>query len=758
MPTTPLLIESKYLSTGFPEEGFKNTHLRDHFRNGPAPCTICGKYFKKKSNYLEHYAIHFDHIKFTCTVCSEIFSSGRNLRRHRASIHKSLCIKKKPVIIPATTPQDENIQGKLFNCRFCPEKFPNKSVLIGHESIHTGKKVLQCSVCSRNFSKLTELDKHMRTHTGSKPFECPVCLKKFVQKAALNVHHAAVHSKAKIFQCSLCPQTFAYSSSYRRHLRNHKGETSFECQVISILIFWQKNAVWNTDDVHSYDTKHKGNLAERLEVSKRLPMVIGSYLEEAIKNVHVCVHFGRGTVPCKVCGKQFKSKQLYLKHYGFHAKKENKVTSIFEKYHKNPGTKSTSGEDLSSTSYDNKKYQCRFCLEEFFNRSDFIGHESVHTGKKVHHCSICLKNFGSQTELSKHLRIHTGSKPFECPVCRKTFAQKGAMKVHHVAVHLKAKSFQCTQCPQTFSYSSNFRKHMRIHRGFLEEAVKNVHACVHFGNGPVPCKVCGKQFKSKQLYLKHYGFHTEEENQLTSNSEKHHKNPDFLEEAVKNLHASVHFGKGSVPCKVCGKQFKSKKAYLKHYGIHTEAENRSTNNLEKHDEDPASTPGDNELTQEKYQCLFCPKKFLNRFSWLGHQRIHNGNKVHQCSVCLKNCATLGLLNKHLKIHDSESFECPVCSKKFVQKGAMHVHHVACKVCSKGFVLSSAMRNHEICHKETASFQCSICSKPFKYMYNLKKHESIQSKTLRCEICHRTFLKKETLARHLLTHSKPTIIA
>ncbi|KAG5894622.1 hypothetical protein JTB14_026153 [Gonioctena quinquepunctata] len=43
----------------------------------------------------------------------------------------------------------------------------------------------------------------------------------------------------------------------------------------------QKNAVRNSD-VHSYDTRHKGDLAERhhrLEVSKRLPMVIVSIQE-----------------------------------------------------------------------------------------------------------------------------------------------------------------------------------------------------------------------------------------------------------------------------------------------------------------------------------------------------------------------------------------------------------------------------------------------------------------------------------------------
>ena len=54
---------------------------------------------------------------------------------------------------------------------------------------------------------------------------------------------------------------------------------------------------------------------------------------------------------------------------------------------------------------------------------------------KMHSCRLCYKTFNFSSNVRRHERIHTGEKPYRCKVCGKRFNDKGNLKRHFV-VHV----------------------------------------------------------------------------------------------------------------------------------------------------------------------------------------------------------------------------------------------------------------------------------------------------------------------------------
>ncbi|KAG5892578.1 hypothetical protein JTB14_036787 [Gonioctena quinquepunctata] len=197
--------------TDFPNEAVKNTHVGYHFGKVAVCCRVCGRQFNKKHHYLAHYGTHPEKkYPFTCTICYEIFSLEENLQKHQSTFHGKRLL--------------ETLSGNDY--RLCSEESPIRS---HHESVDSEKKTHQCSVCMKSCATVADLNEHMGIHSDPKSFECPVCSRQFTQMGAMMAHQAAVHAKKKTFRCTQCPQTFAYNSSYRRHLRIHKDDAPFEC-------------------------------------------------------------------------------------------------------------------------------------------------------------------------------------------------------------------------------------------------------------------------------------------------------------------------------------------------------------------------------------------------------------------------------------------------------------------------------------------------------------------------------------------------
>lgn len=93
---------------------------------------------------------------YQCNVCGKAFK--RSTQFHRAS-QNSYC-------------------EKPYECNECGEAFSRRSSLTQHERTHTGEKPYECIDCGKAFSQSSSLIQHERTHTGEKPYECNECGRK----------------------------------------------------------------------------------------------------------------------------------------------------------------------------------------------------------------------------------------------------------------------------------------------------------------------------------------------------------------------------------------------------------------------------------------------------------------------------------------------------------------------------------------------------------------------------------------------------
>ncbi|XP_069819763.1 oocyte zinc finger protein XlCOF7.1-like [Dendropsophus ebraccatus] len=68
-----------------------------------------------------------------------------------------------------------------------------------------------------------------------------------------------------------------------------------------------------------------------------------------------------------------------------------------------------------------KTFSCPECGKCFTQKSDFVEHQRIHTGKGKFSCSECGKLCTRKSNLVNHQRIHTGEKPFSCSECETIF-------------------------------------------------------------------------------------------------------------------------------------------------------------------------------------------------------------------------------------------------------------------------------------------------------------------------------------------------
>lgn len=61
-----------------------------------------------------------------------------------------------------------------------------------------------------------------------------------------------------------------------------------------------------------------------------------------------------------------------------------------------------------------------------------------------------------------------------------------------------------------------------------------------------------------------------------------------------------------------------------------------------------------------------------------HMKIHNGEKTHQCNICMKTFLESKTLKTHMVTHTGfRPHCCEVCGKSFSQLGSLHTHMKRC---------------------------------------------------------------------------------
>ncbi|XP_033621939.1 zinc finger protein 865 [Fukomys damarensis] len=117
------------------------------------------------------------------------------------------------------------------------------------------------------------------------------------------------------------------------------------------------------------------------------------------------------------------------------------------------------------------------------------------------------------------------------------------------------------------------------------------------------------------------------------------------------------------------------------------------------------------------------KGYFRRLKYLMERRF-------PCGVCQKSFKQSSHLVQHMLVHSGERpYECGVCGP------------FACPLCWKVFKKPSHLHQHQIIHTGEKPFSCSVCSKSFNRRESLKRHVKTHSADLLrlpCGVCGKAF--------------------
>jgi len=144
-------------------------------------------------------------------------------------------------------------------------------------------------------------------------------------------------------------------------------------------------------------------------------------------------------------------------------------------------------------------------------------------------------------------------------------------------------------------------------------------------------------------------------------------------------------------------------------------------------------PGPSGTQKRKLQCKDCNKEFSQLRNYRYHRSRHEGSDQFacECPVCGKKFNDKGYLSSHLKIHrNAKEYKCEWCEKSFNQRVAYNMHvriHTGhkphkCPICPKAFSRKMLLRQHLRTHTGERPYKCEICGKAFADRSNMLLHQ------------------------------------
>ncbi|XP_061727498.1 zinc finger protein 419-like isoform X2 [Cydia pomonella] len=309
-------------------------------------------------------------------------------------------------------------------------------------------------------------------------------------------------------------------------------------------------------------------------------------------------------------------------------------------------------------------FKCAKCVEPFFTRRTFLGHEKMHTemyGKMS--CDICELRFHTEQALATHKDTHY--RLLKCTRCAHSWDTPNSMRRHCDTEHsVPVTLWNCDICSREFTRYGKYLNHIRGHgceecpqcgKKIFDNRLK-YHMLTHKNMERLfKCSECGKSFKCKPTLTTHV--------------------------------ARVHSSKDEVMyCAQCNKHFKNAYSYnshMKYSGEHVSSETLTHNCTEcsrvfatgsllrKHTESVHSD-------ERKYECPVCHMMFKSSTNRTRHRRLAHDNYVapkdKMCDHCGKAFKSKNMLADHINTHTgARPFVCTLCGADFGHKSALYLH-------------------------------------------------------------------------------------
>uniref|UniRef100_A0A182IKG4 Protein krueppel n=1 Tax=Anopheles atroparvus TaxID=41427 RepID=A0A182IKG4_ANOAO len=178
--------------------------------------------------------------------------------------------------------------------------------------------------------------------------------------------------------------------------------------------------------------------------------------------------------------------------------------------------------------------------------------------------------------------------------------KQGSYKRYKITCHICGKQYDNWKLQTHLNEHDNIRPYVCDHEGcsssFTGLVLLNRHKKLwHTDYFYAMCSVCGKKCKTQGIYQTHISYHEEPK----------------------------------LPCTVCGKLMRNKRAIWKHMKTHS--------------------------NDRKHVCSICNKKFTIAYTLRVHMRIHTNDKPYPCAKCDKRFQYKCLLKNHdQKYHGEEA--------------------------------------------------------------------------------------------------------
>ena len=183
------------------------------------------------------------------------------------------------------------------------------------------------------------------------------------------------------------------------------------------------------------------------------------------------------------------------------------------------------------------------------------------------------------------------------------------------------------------------------------------------------------------------------------------------------------------------------------------------------------------INNEKLACHHCYKSCITKRALEKHMRLHDLDTFQSCTKCGKLYKNHNTFREHMdKYHGADEeklFPCEKCNKSFSSETNLNVHikyihnvqaRLDCVECEESFKhRNSLVRHLKNIHKidlnyhtvdanaAIVKYKCDKCDKEYSYKGDLNQHKKLHTDiTIQCKICSppKTFKFNTNLQRHL----------
>jgi len=398
---------------------------------------------------------------------------------------------------------------------------------------------------------------------------------------------------------------------------------------------------------------------------------------------------------CIGCRSEVCNKEIFALHY--HACKgikhyESKIKRVPPQQPKQDTSQPSTSQSQPNADKQPKKtiHKCSECSKTFLTAFQLNKHMLGHSNNN---CDKCDAKFAKRRLLVAHLKtvhyISTAEKYYHCKFCTRKFVKKPSLWAHYTE-HTVGSQVVCLKCGQIMEDEQQMEKHTEEHKN----------------NAQHTCERCGEFFVRKQQYLAHL------------------------------------VGHDKYRCKVCGKDFSSKKKLKYHRNTEHDPSNISKPKLDKF----LAT-----AKHENFTCVVCLQSYKNETLF----------KAHDCSKETKSKEKLKNQAKDVTIKQASGrFKCRFCDFEHKKCSAVVRHarihknkkRFVCEQCGSAFNAHYTLKEHRAyVHSDIRKYPCSKCGKSFKARNALIRHEQVHSdkRPFQCH-CGQMYKRSSHLRRHLAT--------